>query len=668
MEKPRFNPEEKFEVIKDQKPKFDPGKSFEISAKDSLQDDILGVPVSTIEGALNALPMAGTVAGGALGFGAAGPVGGLAGAGAGGFAGEAVANTIRSGLGLESAPKDSAEVWTDSLREGALGLAGEGAGQVISKVPALVRSGVNAARGSSKAAAPMVVDDAGKQLSFDDVGFSQTPKPNASEISGATKRISGVDATPGMISANPNIQNVENVLSQTPTIAGEKVRASYAPIRKGLEETTERLAGSPGGSAFEAGEQFKQGVTKRISEKVKPLSSQFEKIRESSRYIKPSQDSLNRSADRLLKQDLAEFSDLPQGQAIKKYAEMIRGAKNLDSLKQLRSSVGDDISAAINTGDGQTAMALGKVKGAIQRLERREILKSAIDSMPTKKQGEAAAKELIADLKGVNKGWRALMTELESIAKAGGINKISSPGHLSRLIDNMPSEKLAQKFFNTKNYQGLKDLKKFLPDEFEILRQNKLSEIAGKSMTKGSPDPVKLLRNIKNMGKEARQIVFGEGSEQMLKDMETVIDSFPGKVGASDTPRGVAWHEFLNPFTAAGRFGQEASSAMKYMLLQGKSSQKIVGPKTQSMLPRAVGYGAVGTMSKEDGGKGPNRWASDGLKNLQSIDSKYSSISQENIQQNPRLKELLIRASGLKAGSKGMQSTIRQIDKELGGR
>ncbi len=628
-----------------------------------VRDEILGIPVTTIEGALDAFPFAGAVFGGAAG-GAVGGLPALAGAGAGAYAGEAAANAIRAALDLDSAPQTRSEIYGRPIKAGLEGAAGEGAGQIISKIPGAIKQAPKAIRNlkSTIQGKPKIPDEVLPAVNFEDVAYDAIPRPNAQEVIDSTKRIGG-KATPGMVTSNQNIQNLENVLSQSPTIAGEKVRRAYQPIRKGLQEASENLAGAPNMTPFEAGQQFKTGLSKKITKRVEPLSTQFEKIRESSRYIKPDAKSLNRSAERLLKQDMAEFADLPQGQAIQKYAEMIKGAKSLDSLKQLRSSVGDDLEKALNAGEGQLAYALGKVKNSIQRLERREILKSAIEAMPTKAQGEAAAKELIDEIKTVNKGWRSLMTELQAVADAGGIKKIGSPSHLARIIDDMPSEKVAERFFNTKNFAGLKDVKTHLPEEFEILRQSRLGQIAEKSLTKGEPDPVKLVRNIKAIGKESRELLFGKNSERVLKDMETILNSMPSKVGASDTPRGIEWFGLLKP----SQWGQEAQSAYNYMQLTGRISKRPPTQGLSKMLPRAAGYGAVGTVSNENA-KGRDKWAADGIAKLNIHSGSQLLDPDFNVKQaSPKLKNLLIQASDLKPGSKAMGNVLSQIEKEFGG-
>ncbi len=563
---------------------------------------IWGIPETTIEGGLRALPVAGAIGGGMMGAAAGTAMApglgtaalGVGGAGLGAAGGEAFANAIRAKLNMGSAPQTREEIWTRPVKEGLLGAAGEGAGQLIKPAVGAIRGAPSAVRGLMTKSGLMdpVVEQAPR---FADVGFQPILKENAPEILNASKRIGG-PATPGMLSSNKNIQNLENVLSQSPTLSGEKVRNAYDPIFKGLDKSTQELAPMSSVSRGEAGDEIRRGLMSKIGEKADPLSASYQNIQESAKVIQPDPISLDRAADRLLKQDVAEFATLPQGQAVNKYADLIRGAKTLDSLKQLRSSAGSELRAAYDSGNTQLARGLEKVNGAITRLERRQILKSAIESAPTKLQGEGAAKELIDQIKTTNKGWRELMTQLQGVAKAGGIKKIANPQHLAKIIDDMPAPQIADRFFNTKNYEGLQKVKEFVPEEFEVLRQHRLGQIADK--VKGNPR--RLVDVMGSMDKEARQILFGEKSEQMLKDMQTVLKSMPDKVGPSGTPGGQEWFRFTKLINPAN-WGNEAQDAYSYMLLQGK---KVPTPKSAV---QAVGRGLLSPKLTRPAGLGLTR-------------------------------------------------------------
>ncbi len=562
-------------VTKDEiKGLLNPEEGFKKLGYGSKEDQEMG-----FEQTLKALPIAGSMVGGAVGA-PAGPVGMVGGAGLGGAAGESTANAIRSILQMKSAPQSREELYKKPIEAAETGILGEMggqiAGQAIKGTGGLIKSGL-------KSTATPVVEGGGQVAtkeaaqsgqnmapSFERGAFELKPKPNASEIQNATQTF-GAQPTRGMISSNQELQKIESALSQSPTMAGQAVRGQYEPIYKGLGQAAEDVAPLSPFSKFETGEGVKRGITAKVGEKYAPLSESFNNIRESAKSIQIDPNSANRAATRLSSQDMAEFKNLPQGQAIQKYADMIKGAKTLDSLKQLRSSVGDQMNAAYSAGQGQEAMALGKVKSTIERLERRSILSSAIRNAPTQGEGKAAAQDLIGQIKQTNRGYRDLMGEIENLSSAGNLGKINSPKHLLKVMDEIPSEQIADKMFNTKNYDGLQNIKDFIPEEFEAMRQFKLSEIAKSSMGKNGVDPSKLVRNVEKLGPEARQVLFGPNGDKILNDMKTTLNAIPNKVGPSGTPEGNAWHDYISTLVSPQRWGKEASAAYNYLLLQGRS-------------------------------------------------------------------------------------------------
>jgi hypothetical protein len=589
---------------------------------DTPEDRPMVTAKGLLQGAVDSLPVAGSLFGGAGGFLTPAPGGLIMGAAAGAYAGKAAENFIEHNF--MGQPKSRTEIWADPAVEAVKGAASEAGGQVAGKgfrylrgmgeqsTPITTQSGSFRNKPPSTDNLPMPQKPAAQRYvpvgegprDFSEMGFEQLPKDNADEIATSAARI-GARATPGMLSSNPNIQNLESILSQKPSVYGQKVRDSYTPIFKGLKNTSEDLVKAPETTPLSTGDRVKEGLMSRVRAKSAPLSKSFDDIRGSTSNIQPDPKNLNRTAQRLQSQPIAQVEGLPQTQAIKKYSTMIQNAKNLDELKQIRTGVNEELTSAYMTGRGQEAHSLKKVKEAINRLERREIIKAAQSSMPTKLQGDKAAKHLIDQMKATNKGWAVLMTELQAVAKAGGIGrKIGSPEHFIRLVEEIPSEKLSERMFNLKNYKGLNEIKKFAPDEFEALRQHQLNRIAKKSMTNGQIDHVKLIKNMDEIGPEARNLVFGPSSNQALQDLKNITYSIPKKVGASDTPRGTMWDKFTdNPMQIVNPFiwGRELGNAYSYMLLQGGKLATIrsgAGQLQRGLLTPAKSTGGLLMMKK----------------------------------------------------------------------
>lgn len=96
-----------------------------------MNDEFMGVsPRGLLRGTAKALPIIGSIGGGLVGA-AAGPLGALGGAGLGAAAGKSLENLIESQLLDEEKTRE--EIYLDPIKEGLLGSAGEGAGQLVGK-------------------------------------------------------------------------------------------------------------------------------------------------------------------------------------------------------------------------------------------------------------------------------------------------------------------------------------------------------------------------------------------------------------------------------------------------------------------------------------------------------------------------------------------------------
>jgi hypothetical protein len=141
--------------------------------------------------------------------------------------------------------------------------------------------------------------------------------------------------------------------------------------------------------------------------------------------------------------------------------------------------------------------------------------------------------------------------------------------------------------FDTNNYEGLKAVQEFMPEQFDMLKKAKLDSILKKSQTAGELDPKKLINNVKKLEKESREIIFGKGSQQVFDDINTVLDNIPTKVGTSDTPRGNAWSALFSP----SHYSKEMGDAFQYMLLKSKTNKVkgLVGIASEAVTPGGSG-------------------------------------------------------------------------------
>ncbi len=602
---PAFNPNLPHERG-DEPPPFDP-IAYAKAQSNPNDERVLGGLISkqTAQNWANTLPTIGALGGGAAGT-VAGPAGMIGGAGLGAAGGKYLEGAIETALDLPDKPKDRVEAHAGPLKEGLLSATGEGAGlnlagklkgifsklkpADLAKVKLLAKEGQDVVDKIPNKAPQGLMD-----ISAD--MFANTPKANAPEIQSAAGRL-GTEATPGMLSSNKNLQNLEQVLSERPTIAGEMVRRRMSPIQQSLGEAAESVGARTADSPYELGANAQKSITGKIAERLDPLKTSFNEIEQSTSKSALEPKDAARAAGRLMNQELAQVKGTGQEAIISKYSNMVNDAKTASQLGQILS----DAKNLERSASGIDKIAYQKVIGAIDRLQRRSLIKSAVSGAGD--EGKDVAKGLINDIRQTRSGYRGLIKDTEG---ALGNLKLDtySPGAAIKSVDQMPSAEVVEKLWHPKRIEALQSLKQFEPDAFEAVRQNKLNDVVNKSMTKGKIDPAKLVRNFKGMPKEAKELLVGAENVAKLNDAETIINSFPEIVGPSRTPRGLSWHNF-NPFKA----GDEISDAIKLRALSTgqmptplKALQKGGGLIQSPGFPPAVltGSGLIRSGNKDKG-------------------------------------------------------------------
>jgi len=489
-----------------------------------------------IRGAFEAAPAALAGLGGAVGATAAGvptlglgaPGGGLVGAGLGGMVGSGIRSIGRKYV--YDQPETTGEMYKSAfVAEPVMGIAGEAGGQVVSK-------GLNVVGKS--------LSDLVKQ------------KSNAEAIKQAAKNI-GVKPTEGMLSASPTIQGLESSLEQSPTLAG-------SIARKGTEGPREAIRKAVGGlveegtslSPYEVGEQVKTGMVARIGEKTGPASMMFENVKAMTKDIPIDKKSIARVAKNIEKID--EVRLLPKeswSTKARSYAEALGNAQSADEIATIRKTVGEDFRSA----EGPERMVLGKLYDKLSKLENNTIMRGAVRAARNAKEGGEIGKDLVEESLSARKQWKEIYKSLNEFSEATGL-KVGGRENITNILDaieSMPAESVSKKFFNTGNLNAMNVMKKKFPEQFDLLRQAKISELQKLSTgADGQLNAASFRRNIKSMGPEVTELVFGEGSKGRIDDIVTVMQSNPKMMGPSGTPQGLDFRDMLNPMLQARDIGR----------------------------------------------------------------------------------------------------------------
>jgi hypothetical protein len=382
------------------------------------------------------------------------------------------------------------------------------------------------------------------------------PKANSKEIIEATKRL-GAEATPGMLTNNEIARGLESSLEQSPSLAGIMVRKNVKKVRNAIEKASESLVENTSSfTKFETGEAVKSGILEKIAQRYAPIAEKFNQLRESTAFIEvpsKSKDALARNFMNIKKVQLAPGSSWAT--KAEQYGNYLKNAKSVDDIKSLRGIVGKELKATANDNEYQV---LSSIYGSLTRLEENTIKRAAIAQARTSSEGLQIGKQMISDLRDAKAGYHGLHNDLSEVSQVTGLKKTKTVEDFIELIDNVPSEQIGDKLFKTNNLKALNTIEKQFPAEFSLLRQQKVTELAEKAMIKGQVDPGKLVKAARQMGPEVIKKIFGGNADNVIKDIETVLNNTPSKIGPSGTPQGLAFMEILRPVfnvQEAGRYG-----------------------------------------------------------------------------------------------------------------
>lgn len=530
-----------------------------------------------IQGALNQLPAAGAWAGGAggalVGEMAVPLGGGIPGAFAGAAGGGALGGRLKS-MGEQyilDKQKPAGEAPYQDLIEGAK------TGAEQEALAGLIGAG-------AKSLAKSGVQDAAKSFA----------KPGAEEVAAAASKL-GVKPTQGMLTDDYVTRGLENSLSQDPSIPGSWVQAEQAPIGKAIRGVSkDALSEATGRSPLEAGREMQKGVASTIEKRLEPIQSKYAEIEGHTKNIPLDQPKISagikRVSNNIRTLDDARFEGSEGHSLANKFADWLEQAKDANDLKLLKTKarqVAQDPNSSF-----EAKSVASSIMGKLDKVQQNTIMRQAVqitreaapggskvlagarDSAATA-EGEGIGRGLISDIKSTNKEYRGLMEDVQSFGKGSGLTKAKhGPSAALEDIRSANPQEMGAALFDAGNTEFTQTVQKQFPEQFEMARQQRLKEIAEKSQAPdGNVDPNKLLKIVNKMKAEtpeALELLFGTKNIDALNAADTLIKSIPGKVGASDTPRGWSFKQILNPV-------QNISGAGRYGLLKAKPKFEAAG-------------------------------------------------------------------------------------------
>lgn len=508
---------------------------------------------------INAMPAAGAMIGGIAGA-PEGGVGAIPGAALGGMAGKAAQNVAKGvrdqGLSYFTGKPTVSGTMQSTKDLGTAGIEGAGqemGGQLIGKGLSALKTGASTSKDAIMAAAERL----------------------------------GITPTGGMVSDSMGARGLESSLSQSPSLAGMAVRSEVDPVKKGLQNAAEDVLGSGSDeSAYEAGGNATKNLIGSLGEKYNNVQQAYEPFNSELPKMVPSLESKALLADQVAgagKGNLSLSSDV-EGFG-NKVANKVIDSNSLGDIEELRKQVSQSLNTAYRNGDYNAIDGISKIEDHLNNFRDSQFEKLASESGPTTGgEGTKMGQTMVGQYKEAQGTYKDLMGQIKDVAPSLGIRAQNPKGFIDAL-NNIPEEKLATTLANPKYVKSAQVIQENFPDTFEQIKNYQIGQIADKSVVNGEIDPAKLVRETKKLSPEFKKMIFGDKASK-LSDMETIINSFPSKMGPSGTPQGELFNQSWNP-------GLQATEGMRYGQYKTLTNPTVQGLLTPNNIQTAGKTGGL---------------------------------------------------------------------------
>jgi len=506
-------------------------------------------------------------------------------------------------------------------------------------------------------------------------------KAQTEAIIEAAKRI-GVKVTPAMLDDTKFVQRLEYTLANSPSGVGQSIARKQDAVAKGMQTAAKNLTSEATTlSPYDIGEGFKKGINASVAERLDPISETFNEISKNTQASKITPESKQAIVRNILKLDDYRLT-AGQGRP-SQYVEMLGRAENANDVKKIISYINDDL----KTVSGPEKFTLIQMKDKLLNLEKNTVTRAAVqtarDLGMKGKEGEQIGKQLMADLKGARKGYAELSSDLKNASESA---RLKSGGPLDTLdkIEKIPSENIQSKFFNVDNNRQLKALQEKFPEQFDLLRQGKLKDIAEKSIDyslkgKGETSTANFLKELRNLNPEAKQMLFGKNS-QAIDDLKTLQSSLPENFNPPSSANQMGWKDAIVQNVkdvpnyvlyrgATSNLGKKISEGTARAVNASKDIPEI--PESLRQVPNLAGKsssilnefsrGGIQSVASNEPTKGPEKWIREGSKKLLESDSSISPEIIERLKKDIKGRELLYQASDVSPNSKAMENIKKKI-------
>ncbi len=407
----------------------------------------------------------------------------------------------------------------------------------------------------------------------------------------------GIDIPPEVranLASDPAIAGMAKQLEQSDTSAAGR---GFQETLKGFKDelgkkligvfghTPESAEGLSDLSKYESGKNIGNNLADEFDAKAKPLSDQYDKLRNQFAGVEVHPQVITKAAD-----DIAALAS-KEGWAISPSSDIMgevqRVLKELPNVKTL-NELGDYVKAVgsnmqADPLNGPLMRAGGMIKGVLRDAESDIIGTQLADRAP----------EALAQYEALRPAYQAVSELKDSIDARLHTN--ASTGGFSKAVREMASEspeKLLQRLSGSSDADILAQLNTHFPETAQALREYHGNAALSNAMkaAKGNDliNSAALLRQVDRMSPEMRQFVLPQGAADTVKGIDTILSQF------NSIP-----HNFSNTARTLDKLtkGVPGTAASMALLLSGHGGAAFVAKAFGNLftheVPDAVRLGAL---------------------------------------------------------------------------
>jgi len=403
-------------------------------------------------------------------------------------------------------------------------------------------------------------------------------KPEAETLKKEFSEV-GLPVVTGQLSDSKDIQNISSVLSQLPL--NEDGRIIRESVQQGYSKVDDIIRQSFGASdhldAAAGGAKAKELIADTFEQKYAPFRSAYAEREAVGNAIKIADDVSLKAYD-----DLVDLSQKyknetnPGRKVIREEAENFLKEASAEApitkLDAYSKSLGQSGSEAFRAGKYDIYEAYKSVQRKVDHFR----------DLHLEKYGEAGEVEAYKALKKEYAKFKSIMSDFTQDTKLG--KKAMTEMGLDEILAKIPDEKFIDKIFDPKNAKGLARLQKEFPEVFDVVVQQKKSQMYVDAMNNKKFNPYNLLKNIddqKKISTGVKDLLFTPEQRRQMEIAKKWMENLPEKIGPSGTPEGMAWMELAQDPTKGlithftNKYGARYAKRMIDQLESGQGSQTL---------------------------------------------------------------------------------------------